>query len=128
LDEILHERRGHYRTKNWATTVVDVATGQLIEMVEGRTAGPVINWFAQQPKSWRDRIRYGVLDLSGAYRKVFNQALGHALQIADRFHVAQLANRRLDECRRRVQGLQASKNSAVIVATPATRCIGSGGH
>ena len=103
LDEILHERRGRYRTKNWATTIVDVATGQLIEMVEGRTAGPVITWFETQPETWTDRIRYGVLDLSGAYRKVFNHALSHVRQIADRFHVTQLANRRLDECRRRIQ-------------------------
>ncbi len=103
LDEILHERRGRYKTRNWASTITDVATGQLIDMVAGRDAAPVIAWFATQPRSWLKAIRYGLMDLSGPYRRVYNKVLPHVRQIADRFHVAQLANRRLDECRRRVQ-------------------------
>jgi transposase len=103
LDEILHERRGRYKTKMWVSTITDVGTGQLIDMVEGRKARPVIDWFKRQPKAWCKAIRYGLMDLSGPYRRVYNKALPHVRQIADRFHVAQLANRRLDECRRRVQ-------------------------
>jgi transposase len=103
LDETLHERRGRYKTKNWASTITDVATGQLIDLVEGRKAAPVIDWFERQPVAWRTAIRFGLMDLSGPYRRVYNKILGHVRQIADRFHVNQLANRRLDECRRRVQ-------------------------
>jgi transposase len=44
-----------------------------------------------------------VLDLSGPYRKTFTDALGHATQVADPFHVIKHANAKLDECRRRVQ-------------------------
>ncbi len=41
--------------------------------------------------------------MSGPYRKVFNDSLGHVTQVADPFHVVKHANTKLDECRRRVQ-------------------------
>jgi hypothetical protein len=44
-----------------------------------------------------------VLDLSGPYRKTFDDTLEHATQVADPFHLVRLANSKLDECRRRVQ-------------------------
>jgi transposase len=104
LDETLFFRQGPWRTQQWATSVVDVERpAQLIEMVEGRTAAKVTAWLDEQPEAWRAQIRYGVLDLSGPYRKVFNDALGHVTQVADPFHVIKLANEKLDECRRRVQ-------------------------
>ncbi len=43
------------------------------------------------------------MDLSGPYRKTFNDQLPDATQVADPFHVIKLANTRLDEVRRRVQ-------------------------
>lgn len=103
LDETLFVRRGERRIKSWATSIVDVNTGQLIDMVPARTATAVTSWFDRQPDTWVQRIRFGVLDLSGPYRKVFNDALGWVHQIADPFHVVRTANQRLDECRRRVQ-------------------------
>lgn len=104
LDETLFVRRGRFRRKQWATSIVDVDTGQLIDLVPARTAVKVENWFKAQPTEWCRQIRYGVLDLSGPYRKVFNSSvLDHVVQIADPFHVVRNANQRLDECRRRVQ-------------------------
>ena len=44
-----------------------------------------------------------MLDLSGPYRKTFDDILAHATQVADPFHLVKLANTKLDECRRRVQ-------------------------
>jgi len=72
LDETLFVRKGQRRIKSWATSIVDVNTGQLIDMVPARTAKAVTSWFDQQPDTWVQRIRFGVLDLSGPYRKVFN--------------------------------------------------------
>ena len=103
LDETLFGRFGKWRQRSWATSVVDVDTGQLIDMIPARTANTVIDWFAQQPAGWVAQIGYGVLDLSGPYRKVFDDYLDHVTQIADPFHVIKNANQRLDECRRRVQ-------------------------
>ncbi len=103
IDETLFVRRGQWRHKCWATSIVDVDTGQLIDMVEARTAKAVIYWFNTEPQAWVQQIRFGVLDMSGPYRKVFNDALGWVIQIADPFHVVRNANQRVDECRRRVQ-------------------------
>jgi transposase len=107
LDETLFKREGKWRTLRWATTVADVGgkgrPSRLVEMVEGRTAVEVSAWIDHQPDQWRNEIVWGTLDLSGPYRKVFNDSLGHVRQVADRFHVVKQANKALDECRRRVQ-------------------------
>jgi transposase len=107
LDETLFCRRGARHTKEWCTSIVDVGSdttpARLIDIVAGRSAAGVCDWLDDQPDAWRAQIRYGVLDLSGPYRKVFNDALDHVRQIADPFHVVKHANSKLDECRRRVQ-------------------------
>jgi transposase len=50
---------------------------------------------------WKQAVAFGVLDLSGPYRKTFDDTLPEATQVADPFHVTKLANQKLDECRRR---------------------------
>lgn len=106
LDETLFVRTGRFRTQAWCTSVVDVTAGRrakLIEVVEGRTAAEVSGWIDAQPDEWRAGIDWGVLDMSGPYRKVYNDSLPDAVQVADPFHVVKHAGTKLDECRRRVQ-------------------------
>ncbi|NLA35876.1 MAG: ISL3 family transposase, partial [Actinobacteria bacterium] len=76
---------------------------QLLDVVEGRDSKAPSLWLEARPNGWRDAIRWGVMDLSGPYRKVFTTTLPTAVQVADPFHVVKLANERVDECRRRVQ-------------------------
>ena len=76
---------------------------QLLDVVAGRSAAGPSAWLEARPDQWRNAIRNGVLDLSGPYRKTFNDSLPDAVQVADPFHVCKLANAKLDECRRRVQ-------------------------
>ncbi len=103
LDETLMWRRGRFKAKAWATSIVDVGSGQLLDMVPGRTAAAAAGWMLRQPPRWRGGVRWAVLDLSGPYRAAFNDALPQAGQVADPFHVVRLANDALDEVRRRVQ-------------------------
>ena len=104
LDETLFCRRGRWRSQEWCTSIVDVTRpSQLLDVVAGRSAAGPTGWLDGRPDEWRVGIRWGVLDLSGPYRKTFNDALPHARQVADPFHVVKLANHKLDECRRRVQ-------------------------
>lgn len=103
LDETLFVRRGERHRKHWATSIVDVRRGVLLDMIEGRNAAPSIDWLRARPKAWRDGIEWATLDLSGPYRLVFDTMLPDAGQIADPFHLIKLANQALDECRRRVQ-------------------------
>ncbi len=105
LDETLFNRRGRWRTQQWCTSIVNLAPGgaQLLDVVAGRSATGPSDWLEARPLQWRKQISYGVLDLSGPYRKVFDDTLDHVIQIADPFHLVKLANSKLDECRRRVQ-------------------------
>lgn len=103
LDETLFVRAGRWRTRQWCTSIVDVTAGKLLEVVEERTAAAASTWIEAQPESWRTGIDWGVLDLSGPYRKAFADSLPGAVQVADPFHVIKLANTRVDDARRRVQ-------------------------
>jgi transposase len=103
LDETLFVREGPRRRQVWSTSIVDVRTAKLLDVVEGRDSGPACKWIASRSVTWRDGVEWGTLDLSGTYRSVFDTVLPDAVQVADPFHVVKLANTKLDECRRRVQ-------------------------
>ena len=103
LDEVLFCRLGKFRHRCWSTQIVDVAHGQLLDVVPGRDAASTCAWFTGRPAAWCQAIEWATLDLSGPYRAVFDTMLPHAVQIADPFHVVKLANFVLDETRRRVQ-------------------------
>ena len=103
LDETLFVRRGQWCTQHWATSIVDVGAGRLLDMVEGRSSVKPCEWLDKRGEAWRAGVRWATLDLSGPYRLVFDTMLPHAVQVADPFHVVKLANTKLDECRRRVQ-------------------------
>ena len=72
LDEVLFCRHGPFRHRRWSTQVVDVARGQLLDVVAGRGAASACAWFAQRRPEWIDRIVWATLDLSGPYRSVFD--------------------------------------------------------
>lgn len=103
LDETLFARMGERRAQSWATSIVDVQSSYLLDIVPGRGGPEPATWIAARGPDWRSRIRWATLDLSGPYRSVFDAMLPDAVQVADPFHVVKLANSKLDECRRRVQ-------------------------
>jgi transposase len=70
---------------------VDVARpSQLLDVVAGRTAADPSAWIEAQPEAWRSGVAWGVLDLSGPYRKTFTDTLPDAEQVADPFHVVKV--------------------------------------
>jgi len=97
LDEVLFCRDGPFKHRLWSTQFVDVARGQLLDVVRARDAASSCNWFAEQLVEWMARIRWATLDLSGSYRSVFDTMLPDATQIVDPCHVLKLANFVLDE-------------------------------
>lgn len=103
VDEVLFARVGRWRTQAWSTSIVDVAGGQLLDVIPGRSSVGLCEWLDAMPESWRDAICWAVLDLSGPWRLAFDTMLPDADQVADPFHLVKLANQRLDEVRRRVQ-------------------------
>ena len=103
LDETLFVRRGPFRAKSWATSIVDVAGRRLLDIVPGQGGAEPCKWFTKRGADWCAQIRWATLDMSGPFKAVFDTMLPDATQIADPFHVVKLANERLDDVRRRVQ-------------------------
>lgn len=86
----------------WHTAVVDAAgTGGLLAHIDGRTAAHVTEWLQAQPDSWRVGVTHVTIDLSASYLRAVTDALPHAVVVADRFHLVQLANQMLTDVRQR---------------------------
>lgn len=85
------------------TGVVDLDAGRLVDVLPERSADAVSGWLSAKPKSWRDAIRYAVIDPYAAYAKGLADGLPDATVVVDHFHAVRLANQALDEVRRRVQ-------------------------
>jgi len=90
LDETLFARVGPFRRQLWSTRIVDVAAGQLLDIVPGRDSAAPCAWFAARPEQWRAGIGWATLDLSASYRTVFDTMLPDAVQVADPFHVVRV--------------------------------------
>lgn len=106
LDETAFVKAGAKNRKDYATTVADVENHQIIDILPSRSYAEVAAWIDKQPLAWKQRIRFGALDMSDAYAAVYSVVLPTAAQVVDSFHAVALANRCLDEVRRRVQTTQ----------------------
>jgi transposase len=106
LDETSFVRLGPYKHTSFATTVADVENHQIIDILPSREYTDVAGWIAAQPAVWKERIRFGALDMSATYAAVYSVMLPKAAQVVDPFHAIALANRGLDDVRRRVQSEQ----------------------
>jgi len=103
LDETSFIKRRAKKQADYATTVADVEHHQIIDILPTRTYTDVAGWIDKQPRAWKERIRFGALDMSAVYAAVYSVMLPKADQVVDPFHVISLANRSLDAVRRRVQ-------------------------
>ena len=103
LDETSFVREGEKKQTSYVTTVADVANHQIIDILPTREYTDVAAWINKQPAAWKERIRFGALDMSATYAAVYSVTLPKASQVVDPFHLVALANRALDGVRRRVQ-------------------------
>lgn len=103
LDETSFVKLRGHRWRHYVTTVADVANHQILEILPTRDFTDVARWVHSQPGSWKGKVEFGALDMSNVYAAVYSVTLPKARQVVDAFHCVQLANRALDEVRRRVQ-------------------------
>jgi transposase len=103
LDETKFVRVSRRAYADYATTVCDVEHHQIIDILPSRHFADVAGFLNKQSKGWRERVRFGALDMSATYAAVYSVILPKAAQVVDPFHVVSLANRCLDSVRRRVQ-------------------------
>ena len=100
LDENLMVCEGPMREQRWMTVIVDVDRVKLLGVVPGKDASEAIEWLQDQPQKWREEVQWGALDMAGAYRKVYNEALPDTGQVVDLFHLISAANDIVNATRR----------------------------
>ena len=91
------------QSTRWATGLVDVRRGVLVDVIEGRSAGILRSWLAARPPEWASGVSVVSIDPFEAYRSGLAPHLSHAIVVADPFHIVRLANRAVDRVRRRTQ-------------------------
>jgi transposase len=87
----------------YTTQIVDLDRHRLLDVVAGRSRNVLGNWLSERGQDWCDRIRLATLDPSAGYRKALTEHLEGATLVVDHFHAVRLANRAIDDTRRRVQ-------------------------
>ena len=86
------------------STIVDLDTGQVLGVVDGRDSKGVGEWLFARPLAWRLGVRVQVvaMDPSAAFRKALRMWLPRAAVSVDHFHLSMLANNMLTEVRQRM--------------------------
>lgn len=90
------------RFEPWMSTIVDVDTGQVLGIVDGRDSRGVGAWLKARPATWLAGIQTVGIDPSAAFRKALREHLPDAAVSVDHFHMVQLANDMLTKVRQRV--------------------------
>jgi transposase len=96
------EHGGWRRYEPWMTTLVDLDTGRVLGIVDGRDSAGVGAWLAARSRAWRERIEVVAIDPSAAFRRALREQLPAAAVSVDAFHLVQLANDMLTRVRQRV--------------------------
>jgi transposase len=91
-----------HRTR-YVTGIVDVDRARLLDVVPGRSAQAVDRWLAARPPSWLAGVDVVALDPFRGYANGLARWVGHATVVVDHFHAVRLANRAIDDVRRRTQ-------------------------
>jgi transposase len=103
LDEVAFLRANARRHTTFATNFVDLGRGRLLDVVPGHSARAVEDWLGTRSREWLVGIRTVAIDPFRGYANGVALHLGRATLVVDPFHVIALANRAIDDVRRRVQ-------------------------
>jgi transposase len=103
IDETAFLKANAEHHTSYVTGFVDLERRVLVDMIEGNRAIDVNRWLSRQDRAFLQGIRTVACDLHEGYRAGLHPHLDHARQVADPFHVVAVANRCLDQVRRRVQ-------------------------
>jgi transposase len=90
------------RVEPWMTCLVDLSSGNVVDLVDGRDSAAVRTWLEAQPKWWRRRVEVVAIDPSAAFRSAVRRLLPKARVSVDHFHLVKLANDTVTAVRRRV--------------------------
>lgn len=103
VDETAFTRASAIRPTVFATGIVDLRRGRLIDIAEGRSRKVLADWLSAQPAEWTAGIEVAALDPFRGYGAALSVCLPNAVQVLDPFHVVRLGFAAVDDVRRRVQ-------------------------
>ncbi len=105
FDETVMQPAHRRRRRRFVTAVVDVATGQILDVFEGRNAVDLRIWLAGQPPEWRTQVKVVSVDPHEGYRSTLTGSglLGDVTVVVDPFHIVRLTNQTVTRTRQRVQ-------------------------
>lgn len=88
--------------QGYMTLVNDLKEGVVKEVLIGRDADTVIEYFEKYPKEQREAVKAVAMDMSGSYRSAVDQAIPEAAKkvVYDRYHIVAMLNRAVDQVRR----------------------------
>lgn len=96
VDEVSYRRGQRY-----LTIVADHdRAGAVVWAADGHTAATLKAFYEELGEERRARLQAVSLDMGAAYAKATSEAVPHAQQCVDPFHVVQLANQAIDRARR----------------------------
>ena len=98
VDETSMRKRHRY-----VTVLQDGDTGQILAMVQHRTAAALSTFFIEQGPKWCRGVKVVVSDGSKSYRAAIDVHLGGARHVLDRFHVVRWFTEGLTAVRRDLQ-------------------------
>lgn len=90
------------RVEPWKSTLVNLDTGQVLGVVDGRSAAPVTAWLAARSPAWRARVQVVAIDHSAPFRSAITAMLPGARIAVDHWHLVRLANEMVTATRQRV--------------------------
>jgi transposase len=93
------ESKAWTRFEPWMTTIVDLDTGQVLGVVDGRDHKGVGDWLFARPLAWRLAVQVVAIDPSAAFRKALRMWLPRTAVAVDHFHLVSLANQAVTETR-----------------------------
>lgn len=111
FDEAVMAPARRRRRRRFITAVVDIGTGQILDVFEGRDAKDLRLWLAEQPVEWLAGVEVVSVDPHEGYRSAVLRPdtagrpgpLAGVTVVVDPFHVVRLANAAVTACRQRVQ-------------------------
>lgn len=103
VDETSFLRAGPTRHTSYVTGLVDLGSGRLLDVVDGRAGSAVTDWLAERDGGWLAAVRRVALDPYRGYYNALVGGLDAPEVVVDCFHVVRLGNVMVDDVRRRVQ-------------------------
>jgi len=102
VDETAFVRSGPGRRPGFVTGMVDLERHRLLDVVRGRSGNDLKGWLESRPAGWCEQVKVVAIDPHEGYRQGLKPHLEHTTLVVDPFHVVALANRAIDNTRRRV--------------------------